>query len=169
MKIKSKLYILVSITLLLILSIALSVGWAYNNIKGPLQQQQYAIELLKSFSSLAYQLRFLNQPGKKISDESLDQTHKQLSKLLEHPPRLDSKLSVLLTSIRKNHDGIQSLFQHIQEREASPNSAIRTHLIDKLFNDIEVIHDDAFQLSSQARNKITSTLVDQFTSVQAQA
>ena len=111
MKIKSKPYVLVGITLLLTLFIAISVGWAHLRIDKSLQQQHYATDILKCASGLAYQFRNLTKMDGQNTEVSLEKTHQQLNSLLENPPTLDANLTVLLTSIKKNHSSWINFFK----------------------------------------------------------
>ena len=158
MKIKSKLYVLVGTTLLLMLSTAISVGFAHWQVASSLQLQNYVTELVNSASGLNYQYRNLVEKDNRNTWKGLEQTHQQLNALLINPAELDAKQSVLLTSIKQSHDSIHAQFKLLNLQNGLDKTVTSNQIIDKLFNQIEAIRIESFQLSNIVNKKIQQTL-----------
>ena len=155
MRVKTKFYLLASITTGSILALSVSAAIAFIGIDRALNQDAYANSILKSVSGLTHQLRYLIKSPDAQAKKRWQNEQKRLSTLIATPPRLTAKQKILLLSIEQHISSIAALFSHLELRLGrSDLKAINAHLIDKLYAQIETIREDSFQLSSFANAEI---------------
>ena len=155
MRVKTKFYLLASITTGSILALSVSVAVAFFSIDRALDQNVYANSILKNVSGLTHQLRQLIKYPEAQTKKRWQGEQKKLSTLIATPPELTPKLKILLLSIEQHTSSIAALYSHLELRsDGSHQKAINAHLIDKLYAQIETIRDDSFQLSSFANAEI---------------
>lgn len=155
MRVKTKFFLLTSITTGSILALSVNIAIAFISIDSALTQEIYANSILRSVSTLTHELRYLIKYPDEHAKKRWENEQKKLSILTATPPELTAKLKILLLSIEQNTSSIAALYSHLElSADVSSRNAINTHLIDKLYAQIENIRDDSLRLSYSANAEI---------------
>ena len=109
MRVKTKFFLLTSITTGSILALSVNIAIAFISIDSALTQEIYANSILRSVSTLTHELRYLIKYPDEHAKKRWENEQKKLSILTATPLELTAKLKILLLSIEQNTSSIAAL------------------------------------------------------------
>lgn len=162
MKVQSKLYLMTSMVLVIMLVMSTSLVWAYFNIEQVLQRDRYITNTLKAVTGLSHRLRSVVERGDKNDFLQWRRGHAELQLLLEDTPDSSLKQSDLMKKMEGRNRGIMPLFSRLEAetrlRQGVQATALEMHLAEKLFFQLEAIREDTFHLLAISQQNIEEVL-----------